>query len=85
MKIFISYHEHNKFGDIMKISARNTLKGKIEKIDKGPVTATVKIKIDSPGTVTASITKEAVEELGLKDGEEVYAVIKASEVMVAKK
>lgn len=69
----------------MKISARNVLKGKIEGIDKGPVSATVKIKIESPGTVTATITKEAVEDLGLKDGEEVYAVIKASEVLVAKK
>ncbi len=69
----------------MKISARNILKGKIEGIDKGPVTATVKIKIESPGTVTASITTEAAEELGLKEGEEVYAVIKASEVLVAKK
>ena len=69
----------------MKISARNTLKGKIESVNKGPVTATVKIKIESPGTVTAIITKEAVEDLGLKEGEEVYAVIKATEVMVAKK
>ncbi|MGF7117596.1 TOBE domain-containing protein [Methanobacterium oryzae] len=69
----------------MKISARNTLKGKIESIDKGPVSATVKIKIESPGTITASITKEAVEDLGLKDGEEVYAIIKASQVLVAKK
>ncbi|MGZ7043280.1 MAG: TOBE domain-containing protein [Methanobacterium sp.] len=69
----------------MKISARNVLKGKIEKVDKGPVSSTIKIKIDSPNTVTASITKEAVEDLGLKEGDEVYAVIKASEVMVAKK
>ncbi len=69
----------------MKISARNVLKGKIEKIDKGPVSSTVKIKIEVPNTVTASITKEAVEDLNLKEGDEVYAVIKASEVMVAKK
>lgn len=69
----------------MKISARNILKGKIESVDKGPVSSTIKIKIDSPNTVTASITKEAVEDLGLKEGEKVYAIIKASEVMVAKK
>jgi len=69
----------------MKISARNILKGKIESIDEGQVTSTVKIKIESPGTVTASITKEAVAELGLKDGDEVYAIIKASQVLVAKK
>ncbi len=69
----------------MKISARNVFKGKIESVNKGPVSSTVKITIESPNTVTASITKEAVEDLGLKDGDEVYAVIKASEVMVAKK
>ena len=69
----------------MKISARNMLKGKIEGIDKGPVSTRVKIKMDSPGTVTASITTEAAEELGLNKGNEVYAVIKASEVLVAKK
>jgi len=69
----------------MKISARNILKGKVESIDEGQVTSTVKIKIESPGTVTASITKEAVAELGLKDGDEVYAIIKASQVLVAKK
>ena len=69
----------------MKISARNVLKGKIEKVDKGPVSSSIKIKLDSPDTVTASITKEAVEDLGLKEGDEVFAVIKASEVMVAKK
>ena len=69
----------------MKISARNILKGKIEKVDKGPVSSTIKIKIDAPNTVTANITKEAVEDLDLKEGDEVYAVIKASEVMVAKK
>ncbi len=69
----------------MKISARNILKGKIERMDEGQVTSTVKIAIESPGTITASITKEAVEELGLKKGDEVYAVIKASQVLVAKK
>ena len=69
----------------MKMSARNMLKGKVESMDKGAVTATVKIKIDSPETVTASITKEAAEDLGLKSGDEVHAVIKASEVIVAKK
>ncbi|MGB9936115.1 MAG: TOBE domain-containing protein [Methanobacterium sp.] len=67
------------------MSARNMLKGKVENVNKGPVSTTVKIKMDSPDTVTASITKEAAEDLGLKEGEEVYAVIKASEVIVAKK
>jgi molybdopterin-binding protein len=66
----------------MKISARNRLKGKIVEVKKGATTAHV--RIDVHGTVvTASITNEAVDELGLKVGGEAYAVIKASDVMVA--
>ncbi|MDH5390650.1 MAG: TOBE domain-containing protein, partial [Candidatus Bathyarchaeota archaeon] len=52
--------------------------------DKGVVTAKVKIKIDKPVVVTAIISKEAVEELDIKAGDNVEAVIKATEVMVAK-
>ncbi len=65
----------------MKISARNVLKGKIVDIVKGVTTAHV--RIDVGGTiVTASITNEAVDELGLKAGSSVKAIIKASDVMV---
>jgi molybdopterin-binding protein len=67
----------------MKISARNVLAGKIAEIKTGATTAHVRIDVD--GTiVTASITNEAVEDLGLKAGDDVHAVIKASDVMVAK-
>jgi molybdopterin-binding protein len=66
----------------MKISARNVLKGKIVDVTKGATTAHV--RIDVGGTiVTASITNEAVEDLGLVKGMEASAVIKASDVMVA--
>jgi len=66
----------------MKISARNVLKGKIVDVSKGATTAHV--RIDVGGTiVTASITNEAVEELGLKAGMAAAAVIKSSDVMVA--
>ncbi len=65
----------------MKISARNRLKGKIVEVHKGATTAHV--RIDVKGTiVTASITNEAVDELGLKVGQEAYAIVKASDVMV---
>jgi molybdopterin-binding protein len=65
----------------MRISARNRLKGKVVEVKKGATTAHV--RIDVHGTiVTAAITNEAVEELGLKVGQEAYAVIKASDVMV---
>ena len=68
----------------LKISARNRLKGTVQKVDKGVITAKVKIKIETPVVVTAIISKEAVEELGVKAGDSIEAVIKATEVMIAK-
>jgi len=68
----------------MPLSARNKLKGVIKAIEKGEVAATVKIEINGPTTITSMITKEAAEELKLKVGHKVEAVIKASEVMVLK-
>jgi molybdate transport system regulatory protein len=68
----------------LKISARNKLKGKVEAVDKGIITAKVKIKIEAPAVITAIISKEAVEELDVKVGDTIEAVIKATEVMVAK-
>lgn len=65
----------------MRISARNVLKGKIVDVKKGATTAHV--RIDLGGSVVASITNEAVDELGLKEGMTASAVIKASDVMVA--
>ena len=68
----------------LKISARNQLKGKVVSIEKDGITAKVKVEIKAPVVVTAVITKEAVEELGVKVGDEVKAVIKSTEVMIAK-
>jgi molybdopterin-binding protein len=66
----------------MKISARNKLNGKVVEVRKGQTTAHVRIDV-SGAIVTASITNEAVDELGLKVGQTAYAVVKASDVMVA--
>jgi molybdopterin-binding protein len=66
----------------MKISARNALKGKVVEIKKGTTTAHVRIDVNG-SILTASITNEAVDELGLKVGQDVHAVIKSSDVMVA--
>jgi molybdopterin-binding protein len=66
----------------MKISARNMLKGKIVDVTKGATTAHVRIDIGG-AVVTAAITNAAVDALKLKSGQEAYAVIKASDVMVA--
>jgi molybdopterin-binding protein len=68
---------------LMKLSARNKLKGKIIEVKKGATTAHVRLEISPGQVVTASITNEAVEELGLKAGGTAIAVIKASDVMIA--
>ncbi len=68
----------------MKLSARNQLKGKVVKIVKGQTTAHVRIEIGKGSFVTASITNEAVDDLKLKVGDKVTAIIKASDVMVGK-
>ena len=67
----------------MKISARNVLKGIVVSVDKGATTAHVQIEISPGQVVTASITNAAVESLKLVAGAPAYAVIKASDVMVA--
>jgi molybdopterin-binding protein len=68
----------------MRLSARNQLKGKIVAVTKGQTTAHVRIDIGGGNTVTAAITNEAVDELGLAIGDDATAVIKASDVMVGK-
>lgn len=67
----------------MKLSARNLLKGKIVGLKKGATTSHVRIDIGDGVIVTSSITNEAASDLKLKRGQEAYAVIKASDVMVA--
>ncbi|HTZ38350.1 MAG TPA: TOBE domain-containing protein [Stellaceae bacterium] len=67
----------------MKLSARNQIAGVVREVRKGQTTAHVRIDIGNGVIVTASITNEAVDELGLKPGDKAVAVIKASDVMVA--
>jgi molybdopterin-binding protein len=67
----------------MRISARNVLKGRITDVVKGQTTAHVKIELPGGQVVTAAITNESVDALGLKAGGAAAAVIKASDVMVA--
>ncbi len=66
----------------MKLSARNIIKGKIAKITKGATTSHVVLQEAGGATITASITNEAVAELKLKRGQQAYAVVKASDVMI---
>ncbi len=66
----------------MMISARNILEGTVKDVKKGATTSHVLIDVKGL-TLTASITNEAVDELGLKPGLQVKTIVKASDVMVA--
>lgn len=66
----------------MKLSARNQLKGRVVEIERGAVNGIVKIDLGQGAVITSSITNRAIDELELEAGKEVYAVIKASHVMV---
>ena len=68
----------------MKLSARNQIKGKVVEVRKGTTTAHVRIDIGNGVIITSSITNVAVDDLGLATGDDATAVIKASDVMVAK-
>jgi molybdopterin-binding protein len=67
----------------MKISARNTLAGKVKDVTQGAVNAEVVIELPGGAEVVSIITKTSANALGLKKGKAVYAVIKASNVMIA--
>ena len=66
----------------MRISARNQIKGTVVEVTKGATTSHVRVDIGNGQIVTSAITNEAVEELGIKSGGKVTAVIKASDVMI---
>jgi molybdopterin-binding protein len=67
----------------MKLSARNILKGKVYKIVRGAVNAEVIIQLSGGELIVSIITNGSIESLGLKEGIDAYAVIKASNVMIA--
>ncbi|MBQ6099934.1 MAG: TOBE domain-containing protein [Methanobrevibacter sp.] len=68
----------------MKLSARNQLEGKVTNVDLGAVMANIKIEITEPNVITAVITKESAENLGLSEGDDVTAIIKSTEVIIGK-
>jgi len=69
---------------MMKLSARNQVKGRITEVTRGQVTGHVHIDIGNGIIIHSSITNEAIDDLGLKAGDEAIAVIKSSDVMIAK-
>lgn len=68
----------------MELSARNQLKGTVKDVEVGVITASIKIEVEDPNTITAVITKESAEKLGLKEGDDVTAIIKSTEIIVGK-
>ncbi len=66
----------------MKLSARNQFKGKVIDIQEGAVNGIVKIDIGGGNVMSATISMNAIKELGLEVGKEAYAVVKATSVMV---
>lgn len=67
----------------MKLSARNVIQGKVVKVIKGAVNAEVTIELPGGTQVVSIITNTSVDNLGLAEGKQAYAVIKASNVMIA--
>jgi molybdopterin-binding protein len=82
MEGFLPILQTNK-ESIMKISARNVLKGRIKRLNVGVVNTEVVIDLGGGAEIVSIITKSSAEELSLQEGSDVYAVIKASDVMVA--
>jgi molybdopterin-binding protein len=68
----------------VKLSARNIIPGTVVKVVRGQTTAHVKIDIGGGNTITSAITVEAVDDLALKQGDKVSAIIKSSDIMVGK-
>jgi molybdopterin-binding protein len=67
----------------MEISARNQIRGRVKSVSEGAVMAEVEVAIE-PATVSAAITAASAKRLGLKAGDEVIVIIKATEVMIGK-
>jgi molybdopterin-binding protein len=68
----------------MRLSARNQLAGTIVSVDNGAVMTTVVVRLAGGEDVVAAITKDSAEGLGLREGDQVTAVIKATDVMIGK-
>jgi molybdopterin-binding protein len=68
----------------MKLSARNQLKAKVDKVTLGEVMSTVEVTLPDGQRLTAAITKASVQDLEVQEGDDVLVIIKSTEVMIAK-
>lgn len=83
--IFNALDDRESAGNVRyKLSARNWIGAKIARIEKGDITSLIKMAAKAPVTLTSIISNEAVEDLGLHEGDEVVAIVKSTEVMVGK-
>jgi molybdopterin-binding protein len=73
----------NKGGQAVKLSARNVLKGTVKSVTHGAVNSEVVVELKGGQEVVSVITKRSAEDLGITKGSDVYAVIKATSVMIA--
>ena len=69
-------------GEHLPLSARNQFPGKVVSVDKGAVNSIVKLEVLGGNVMSATISNNAVAELGLKEGDDALAVVKATSVMV---
>jgi molybdopterin-binding protein len=67
----------------MKLSARNLLKGKVKEVKHGAVNSEVLVELEGGAEIVSIITLYSAKKLGLVKGKEVYAMVKASNVMIA--
>ena len=74
---------HSTRRRVMKISARNVLAGKVKSLTDGAVNSEVVVELSGGQEIVSVVTKASAERLGLAVGKKVYAVIKASNVMLA--
>ena len=68
----------------MRISARNKIQGEIVSVETDKLTAVVKVRINVPTTLTSTISREAVEDLDIQQGDKVIVIVEASSVMIGK-
>ena len=84
--LFNALDDRDSAGNVgYKLSARNRIRARITAIRKGDTVAMIKMSATDPIALTSIISNEAVEDLGLEEGDEVQAIVKSTEVMVAKK
>jgi molybdate transport system regulatory protein len=83
--LFNALDDRESAGNVRyKLSARNLVEAKVTEVERGDITSLIRMVSRAPVRLTSIISNEAVDDLGLSEGDEVEAVIKSTEVMVAK-